>query len=246
MIAKINEIQNELIKEMKMMSEPQPPVASVTFVPATKNDRERIPQEEYDQLVEPYREAMTRLEVRMKGLNEDYRKKYRDYPIHNIQARIKSRKSIEKKLAFRNLPVTAFAAKDNLTDIAGIRVICYFIEDIFSILSLVKTQTDLLILKESDYIHYPKSSGYKSYHMVLGVPVYRIEGMQYYPVEIQFRTLSMDFCASMEHRICYKSETPEETASDFKKYSAELSEMERRMKHLLDEIRRNNPQEPMQ
>ena len=96
-----------------------------------KNDRERIPQEEYDQLVEPYREAMTRLEVRMKGLNEDYRKKYRDYPIHNIQARIKSRKSIEKKLAFRNLPVTSFAAKDNLTDIAGIRVICYFIEDIF-------------------------------------------------------------------------------------------------------------------
>lgn len=189
---------------------------------------------------------MTRLEVRMKGLNEDYRKKYRDYPIHNIQARIKSRKSIEKKLAFRNLPVTSFAAKDNLTDIAGIRVICYFIEDIFSILSLVKTQTDLLILKESDYIHYPKSSGYKSYHMVLGVPVYRIEGMQYYPVEIQFRTLSMDFWASMEHRICYKSETPEETASDFKKYSAELSEMERRMKHLLDEIRRNNPQEPMQ
>lgn len=82
--------------------------------------------------------------------------------------------------------------------------------------------------------------------MVLGVPVYRIEGMQYYPVEIQFRTLSMDFWASMEHRICYKSETPEETASDFKKYSAELSEMERRMKHLLDEIRRNNPQEPMQ
>lgn len=77
-------------------------------------------------------------------------------------------------------------------------------EDIFSILSLVKTQTDLLILKESDYIHYPKESGYKSYHMVLGIPVYRIEGMQYYPVEIQFRTLAMDLWASMEHRICYK------------------------------------------
>ena len=105
MIAKINEIQNELIKEMKMMSEPQPPVASVTFVPATKNDRERIPQEEYDQLVEPYREAMTRLEVRMKGLNEDYRKKYRDYPIHNIQARIKSRKSIEKNLPSATCPL---------------------------------------------------------------------------------------------------------------------------------------------
>ncbi len=237
MIAKINEIQNEVLKEMMAAK-------AVAYVPTINT--EHIPQEEYDHLVEPYREAMTRLEVRMNGLNEDYRKKYRDYPIHNIQARIKSRKSIEKKLLYRNLPVTAYSAKDNLTDIAGIRVICYFIEDIFNILSLVKTQTDLLILKESDYIHYPKSSGYKSYHMVLGVPVYRIEGMQYYPVEIQFRTLSMDFWASMEHRICYKGDTPEETTDDFKKYSAELSEMERRMKHLLDEVRRDNPQEPMQ
>jgi putative GTP pyrophosphokinase len=189
---------------------------------------------------------MTRLEVRMNGLNEDYRKKYRDYPIHNIQARIKSRKSIEKKLMNKNLPVTAYAAKDNLTDIAGIRVICYFVEDIFSILSLIKSQSDLLILKESDYVHYPKESGYKSYHMVLGIPVYRIEGMQYYPVEIQFRTLAMDFWASMEHRICYKSEAPDETADAFRDYSAELSEMERSMKHLLDEIRKDNPQEPMQ
>ena len=206
----------------------------------------KIPQEEYDQLVEPYREAMTRLEVRINGLNEDYRKKYRDYPIHNVQARIKSRKSIEKKLIHRELPVSAISAKENLTDIAGIRVICYFIEDIYSILSLVRTQTDLLILRESDYITNPKTSGYKSYHMVLGVPVYRIEGMQYYPVEIQFRTLSMDLWASMEHRICYKGETPEETAEAFQYYSEELSQMERNMKHLLDEIRKDNPQEPTQ
>ena len=206
----------------------------------------KIPQEEYDQLVEPYREAMTRLEVRINGLNEDYRKKYRDYPIHNVQARIKSRKSIEKKLIHRELPVSAISAKENLTDIAGIRVICYFIEDIYSILSLVRTQTDLLILKESDYITNPTASGYKSYHMVLGVPVYRIEGMQYYPVEIQFRTLSMDLWASMEHRICYKGETPEETAEAFQYYSEELSQMERNMKHLLDEIRKDNPQEPTQ
>ena len=235
MIAKINDVQNELLKEMMAAQ-------TVTYMQQLKN--EHIPQEEYDRLVEPYREALARIEIRMNGLN--YRKKYRDYPIHNIQARIKSRKSIEKKLSYRNLPITAYAAKDNLTDIAGVRVICYFIEDIFSILSLVKTQTDLLILKESDYIHYPKSSGYRSYHMVLGVPVYRIEGMQYYPVEIQFRTLSMDFWASMEHRICYKGDISEETTEDFKKYSEKLSEMERQMKHLLDEVRRDNPQEPMQ
>lgn len=213
---------------------------------AAQKANEHIPQEEYDQLVEPYREAMTRLEVRMNGLNEDYRKKYRDYPIHNIQARIKSKKSIEHKLVARKLPITAFAAKDSLTDIAGIRVICYFTEDIYSILSLIKLQTDLMIIKESDYIAVPKSSGYKSYHMVLGIPVYRIEGMQYYPVEIQLRTLAMDLWASMEHRICYKGEIPDETTNAFIQYSNELSKMERHMKHLLDEIRRDNPQEPMQ
>ena len=247
MIAKRNnfksDYKNDILKEMNSEGIYEPP-KTLSFISPSKIDH--IPQEEYDQLVEPYREAMTRLEVRMNGLNEDYRKKYRDYPIHNIQARIKSRKSIEKKLDSKSLPVTAYTAKDNLTDIAGIRVICYFVEDIFSILSLVKAQTDLLILKESDYIHYPKESGYKSYHMVLGIPVYRIEGMQYYPVEIQFRTLAMDLWASMEHRICYKGETPDETTDAFRLYSGELSEMERRMKHLLDEIRRDNPQEPMQ
>lgn len=243
LIAKRNELQNDILKEMNSEGVYEPP-KTISFISPSKT--ERIPQEEYDQLVEPYREAMTRLEVRMNGLNEDYRKKYRDYPIHNIQARIKSRKSIEKKLASKNLPITAYTAKDNLTDIAGIRVICYFVEDIFSILSLVKAQTDLLILKESDYIHYPKESGYKSYHMVLGIPVYRLEGMQYYPVEIQFRTLAMDLWASMEHRICYKGETPDETADAFLNYSIELSEMERRMKHLLNEIRKDNPQEPIQ
>ena len=117
MIARKNNYSSELLKEMN---------TALSFV-AASTKTERISQEEYDQLVEPYREAMTRLEVRMNGLNEDYRKKYRDYPIHNIQARIKSRKSIEKKLAFRNLPITAYTAKDNLTDIAGIRVICYFV-----------------------------------------------------------------------------------------------------------------------
>lgn len=242
MIAKNKELQHDLIKELNSENVYEPS-KTLTFIPPSHT--ERISQEEYDQLVEPYREAMTRLEVRMNGLNEDYRKKYRDYPIHNIQARIKGRKSIEKKLFSRKLPVTAYAAKDNLTDIAGIRVICYFVEDIFSILSLVRTQSDLLILKESDYIHFPKESGYKSYHMVLGVPVYRIEGMQYYPVEIQFRTLAMDLWASMEHRICYKTNTPDEMTGAFRNYSSELSEMERRMKHLLDEIRRDNPQEPL-
>lgn len=206
----------------------------------------KFPQEEYDHIIEPYKEAMNRMQMRINGLNEDYRKKYRDYPIHNIQTRIKSRKSLEKKLETRGLEISAQSAVKNITDIAGIRIICYFKEDIFGILSLVKDQQDLIILKESDYINFPKPSGYKSYHMVVGVPVYRIEGMKHIPVEIQFRTLAMDLWASMEHRICYKNDFPEETALAFKEYSMELSNMEQDMKIHLDEIRKHDPQEPTQ
>lgn len=204
----------------------------------------RIHQEHYDQLIEPYKEAMIRLEMRINGLNEDYRKKFRDYPIHNIQTRIKSRKSLESKLVTRNLPVTCEAAKKQLTDIAGIRIICYFKEDIFGILSLIKKQEDLTIIKENDYIHSPKPSGYKSYHMVVGVPVYRIDGMEIIPVEIQFRTLAMDLWASMEHRICYKGEITPQLGDDFKQYSELLAQMEDSMKQHLDRIRAISPQEP--
>lgn len=206
----------------------------------------KFPQEEYDHIIEPYKEAMNRMQMRINGLNEDYRKKYRDYPIHNIQTRIKSRKSLEKKLETRGLEISAQSAVENITDIAGIRIICYFKEDIFGILSLIKNQQDLIVLKESDYINFPKPSGYKSYHMVVGVPVYRIEGMKHIPVEIQFRTLAMDLWASMEHRICYKNDFPEETALAFKEYSMELSNMEQDMKIHLDEIRKHDPQEPTQ
>ena len=160
--------------------------------------------EEYYAFIRPYADASEVLLARLNVLKHNLYSESSGQPIHNIQNRIKEKDSMEEKLRKKEKEPTVMNAKDYLQDIAGVRVICYFVEDIFSILSLVKAQTDLLILKESDYIHYPKESGYKSYHMVLGIPVYRIEGMQYYPVEIQFRTLAMDLWASMEHRICYK------------------------------------------
>ena len=91
-------------------------------------------------------------------------------------------------------------------DIAGARVICYFVNDIYNLVEILKSQTDLIVMKERDYIAGPKPNGYRSYHIILGIPVYCLDGMEYFPVEIQFRTMSMDFWASMEHRINYKKE----------------------------------------
>lgn len=192
-----------------------------------------IGQEEYDELIRPYQEALAILNVRLTALREEYKSQSRNYPIHSIQQRIKAKKSISKKLQMRGLDVSADSAKDNLTDIAGIRVICYFEQDIYEVVNAIKKQADYIIVKETDYVRKPKENGYKSYHIVLGVPIFRADKMEYYPVEIQIRTLSMDLWASMEHRICYKADTnkavPEDVRDMLKIYAQGLEEMEQDM-----------------
>lgn len=193
-------------------------------------EKESITQEEYDRLIKPYSEALTIIQIRLNSLNAEYRSRSREYPIHNIQHRIKSKSSIIKKLEKKNLPTAADVARDELTDIAGIRVICYFEDDIYSVVSAIRKQTGILVIRERDYVKNPKENGYKSYHIVVGVPVYTLEETQYYPVEVQIRTISMDFWASMEHRICYKNghnkEVSEEIRETLKGYAEELKKME--------------------
>lgn len=195
------------------------------------NEVQHIPEEEYQDLIRPYADAMNNVRMRLEVLNKDYRKKNQNYPIHYVQTRIKKKASLEKKLLKKNLPVTTEAAADNIRDIAGIRVICYFEEDIYAVAELLKQQQDLIFIRERDYIKNPKESGYESYHVIYGVPVYHVDGMEYFPVEIQIRTMSMDFWASMEHRICYKSEEAkdEELQKSLIRFSKELKEMEQSM-----------------
>lgn len=195
------------------------------------NELLHISEEDYQELIRPYADAMNNVRMRLEVLNKDYRKKNKNYPIHFIQTRIKKRESLENKLIKKDLPVTAEAAADNIRDIAGIRVICYFEEDVYAVAELMRQQQDLIFIRERDYIKNPKDSGYESYHVIYGVPVYHTDGMEYFPVEIQIRTMSMDFWASMEHRICYKSEDAqrEELQKSLARFSKELKDMERSM-----------------
>ena len=192
--------------------------------------KEGITQEEYDRLIKPYSEALTIIQIRLNSLNAEYRSRSREYPIHNIQQRIKSKNSIIKKLEKKSLPVSVEIARDELTDIAGIRVICYFEDDIYSVASAIRKQAGILMIRERDYVKSPKANGYKSYHIVVGVPVYTMDETQYYPVEVQIRTISMDFWASMEHRICYKNgknrEVTPEVRETLKSYAEELKKIE--------------------
>ena len=160
--------------------------------------------EDYFQFIRPYQEAMDFLMVQIRILNEDYREKYRDYPIHNIQSRIKEKESIVEKLRRKELPQNFESARNHLTDIAGIRIICYFESDVYHVAEQIKKYSDMICIRESDYIKNPKPNGYQSYHIILGVPVYHTDSKEYYPVEVQIRSLTMDLWASMEHRIIYK------------------------------------------
>lgn len=118
---------------------------------------------------------------------------------------------------------------DYLQDIAGIRVICYFVDDIYRLVDALKRQMDLIAIRESDYIANPKPNGYRSYHIIVGVPVYCLDGMEYFPVEIQFHTISMGFWASMKHRILYKSKRDgrEKVAAELREYADMLVTIEK-------------------
>ena len=161
-------------------------------------------EEEYYTFIQPYEDAKEVLLARLNVLKHNLYEDLAGQPIHNIQSRIKKKKSLEDKLRKKEKEPTVMNAKDYLQDIAGVRVICYFVDDIYNLVDALKRQADLIVVRESDYIKEPKPNGYRSYHVILGIPVYCLDGMEYFPVEIQFRTMSMDFWASMEHRILYK------------------------------------------
>lgn len=186
--------------------------------------------EQYYELIKPYEDVCQIMLTKLEILNHSIYSRDIGKPIHHIQNRVKKKKSIEEKLERLDLTDSVMNAKDHLMDIAGIRVICFFPEEIYDLVQCLKRQSDLIVIKEKDYIKHPKQSGYRSYHVVFGVPIHCLDAMEYYPVEIQFRTLSMDFWASMEHRICYKKEydNKDKVSKEMQQYAMALELIESR------------------
>lgn len=184
--------------------------------------------EQYYSFIQSYQDALQILLTRLDILNHTLYETSKDRPIHTIQHRIKKKSSLEEKLKRLGLADSIWNAKHFLKDIAGIRVICYFTSDIYNLAQVMKRQTDLVLMKEADYIRSPKPNGYRSYHLVAGVPVCCLDGTEYFPVEIQFRTMAMDLWASMEHRICYKKElhNKKELSQQLLKHARLLQELE--------------------
>ncbi len=149
------------------------------------------------------REVKTKLEI----LDSEFKSKYDYNPIHHIEDRLKSPQSILDKLQRKGLPFSCDAARSSLNDIAGVRVICNYIEDIYTVADLLTAQDDVNLINRKDYIEKPKPNGYRSLHLVIETPVYLSDRKEMVNVEVQIRTIAMDFWASLEHELKYKTDT---------------------------------------
>lgn len=148
------------------------------------------------------REIRTRLEI----LDREFNIRYASNPIHHIDSRLKSLRSIIEKLQRKGWPVSVESAEEHLNDIAGVRIVCNYIDDIYRLANMLVRQKDLELVCQKDYIRNPKPNGYRSLHLVLRVPVFLSSHTELVPVEVQIRTIAMDFWASLEHQLRYKSD----------------------------------------
>ena len=185
-----------------------------------------------------YNAALRQMETKMQILNEEFQHVHQYNPIEHIKARIKTPESIVKKLKRYGLESTIDNMVKHVKDIAGIRIICSFTSDIYRIAEMIAEQRDIKVIEVKDYITYPKASGYKSYHMIVTVPVYLSDRTVDTVVEVQIRTVAMDFWASLEHKMHYKFEgdAPEHIRNELIECAKMVSDLDARMLSLNDEI----------
>ncbi|MBO6137081.1 MAG: GTP pyrophosphokinase family protein [Lachnospiraceae bacterium] len=186
-----------------------------------------------------YNSALKEIGTKLGILNDEFQHVHRYNPIEHIKSRIKTAESIVKKLKKRGYESTIENMVKYVNDIAGIRVICSFTSDIYRIAEMIAGQNDIRVLSIKDYIKNPKESGYKSYHMIVTVPIYLSDGAVDTKVEIQIRTVAMDFWASLEHKINYKfeGEAPEHIKRELYECAEMVSDLDARMMSLNEEIK---------
>lgn len=192
----------------------------------------------WDEVILTYTAALKQMETKMDILNSEFQRVHNYNPIEHVKARIKTPESIVKKLKKNGYESSIENMVEHVNDIAGIRIICSFTSDIFRVVEMIRRQKDLNILYVKDYITFPKPSGYKSYHMIVSIPVYLSDRIVNTKVEIQIRTVAMDFWASLEHKINYKfvGDAPEHIRQELVECAKMADDLDARMLSLNDEI----------
>lgn len=214
---------------------------NVPYPSNEKIDEIRDNMQEYSKLTAYYRCAMMQIETKFNVLNEEFSLRYDRNPISSIKTRLKSVFSIKEKLERKKLPFTLRSIRKNINDVAGVRVICSFPDDVYMLARALLKQDDITLLEQKDYIKNPKPNGYRSLHLIVSVPIYLAHEKHSMKVEIQLRTIAMDFWASLEHQIRYKKDF--DFTDDMEKEllrCAELSaELDARMDALKNRVFKN-------
>lgn len=188
-----------------------------------------------------YSSALKEISTKLDILDDNFNHVYKHNPIHHMERRVKEMNSLIKKLHRKQLDISAEIAREHILDIAGIRVVCNYLEDIYVIEKMLLKQEDVKLLKRKDYIKNPKDNGYRSLHIVVSIPVFLSNKVEKLPVEIQIRTIGMDMWASLEHKIRYKNNASTDDYSDMLKDCAlEIADVESKMQSIHSAISDNN------
>ena len=194
---------------------------------------------EYRQMQLLYRSALKEIGTKLEILNDEFKFVHKYNPIEHIKSRLKSEESIMRKLLRKGVDVTVDNIQKYIDDIAGIRVICSFTPDIYRIVDMISSQDDIEVLKAKDYMVNPKPNGYRSYRLIVKVPIFLSDRVIPTKVEIQIRTVAMDFWASLEHKIYYKYEgnAPEYIRTELKECADMIAFLDSKMLAINEEVR---------
>lgn len=194
----------------------------------------------WEEIILLHNSALKEIGTKLEILNDEFHHIHQYNPIEHIKSRIKTPESIVRKLKKKGQEVTLENMVKYVNDIAGIRIICSFTSDIYRIADMLRNQNDIKVISIKDYIENPKESGYKSYHMLVSIPIYLSDSVVDTKVEIQIRTIAMDFWASLEHKMNYKFESnaPEEIRKELYECAVMVEQLDKRMLYINEEIQK--------
>lgn len=222
----------------------QKEIVSDPFTSIVVNETVTDTLQEFLSLQQIYEAGIKEVKTKLEILDDEFKVKHDHNPIHHMEYRLKSVKSILGKLEKRGLEVSLQSITTNLTDIAGVRVICNYVSDVYKIADLLIKQSDIKLIKRKDYIKNPKENGYRSLHLVVEIPIFLAEKVQPITVEIQIRTIAMDFWASLEHHLRYKAdnEVPDGVRAELIECAKTISNLDYKMQGIHEELSKTKKQ----
>ncbi|MEC1500800.1 GTP pyrophosphokinase family protein [Bacillus sonorensis] len=213
-------------------------IDQITSLPQHQIEDFRQLMEDWKNELLVYKFALDQMDTKFSIISQEYNLIHGHNPIEHTKSRVKNFESLINKLVRKGCDITTTAAKEHINDIAGLRIVCSFVSDIYNMVEVLKEHEDIKILKVKDYIKNPKPNGYRSLHLIVEAPVYLTNRVEHAKVEIQIRTIAMDFWASLEHKIYYKlnNEVPDRLTDELKEAADIANYLDEKMLHIRSKI----------